>query len=148
MVKTAKTKAFFWGSTASLAMIVFYLIIMFFTMAPSEVWINFVSLWYFILGIIIGFGVQIGLWVYVKNCGTDAHGVIPGASGTMSGVGMVACCAHHLADVMPILGITGATIFLTQYQKPFLIFGLSINLLGIAYMVHILHRHKVIMTSH
>lgn len=139
---TAKTKSLVWGVGASLAMATFYLAIMFLTMTPNEVWFNFTGLWYLIVVIIIGFGVQIGLWIYVKNCGTQAQGAIPGAGGAASGVGMVACCAHHLADVLPVLGISGAAIFLTQYQRPFLILGLSINLLGIAYMLHLLNKHK------
>jgi hypothetical protein len=143
MSNSAKTKVYFWGSIASLTMTAFYLIIMFLTMTPGEVWFNFSELWYLIVGIIIGFGIQIGLWVYVKNCGTDVHGSVVGASGAMSGTAMVACCAHHLADVLPILGLSGAAIFLTQYQRPFLVLGLSINLLGIAYMVHLLQKHKI-----
>lgn len=148
MKNTSKTKAFSSGVVASLAMTVFYLGIMLFTMPPGEVWLNFIGLWYLIVGIIIGFGIQIGLWVYIKNCGSHGHGTMPGASGAMSGTAMVACCVHHLADVLPILGASGAAIFLTQYQRPFLILGLSINILGIAYMVYLLQKHEKMMSSH
>ncbi len=138
-MKTTKTKSIFWGVIASLGMALFYVFIMFLTMPYSEVWYQFVSFWYLIIGIVIGFGIQIGLWVYIKNCGhMDASGGVAGASGAMSGTAMLACCAHHLADVLPILGLSGAAIFLTQYQRPFLVLGLSINLLGIAYMLRIL----------
>ena len=75
------------------------------------------------------------------------NGAVPGASGTMSGTAMVACCAHHLADVLPILGVSGATIFLAQYQKSFLILGVSINLLGIAYMLCLSQKNKKIMSK-
>lgn len=144
MGKTAKTKALFWGIIASLAMTAFYLIIMFLTMTPREVWYNFSEFWYLIAGIIIGFGVQIGLWVFIKNGAVHhRHGAaLPGASGAVSGTAMVACCAHHLADILPILGLSGTAIFLTQYQRPFLVIGLSINLLGIAYMFHILGKQR------
>lgn len=148
MKYTTKYKAFFWGGVASFVMSAFYLGIMFLTMSPREVWFNFTDFWYLIIGIIIGFGIQIGLWVYIKNCGDSGHGTMPGASGAMSGTAMIACCVHHLADVLPILGISGAAIFLTQYQRPFLVLGLSINLLGIAYMVHVWQEHKRMMESH
>lgn len=140
-------KAIFWGVVAMLGMTLFYVVIMLLTMTPNEAWLNFIELWYYIVGIIIGFGIQVGLWVYIKNCGrSSAHGAMPGASGTMSGTAMVACCAHHLTEVLPVLGLTGATIFLTQYQKPFLILGVSINILGIAYMLHILQKHHETMS--
>ncbi len=140
-MKTTKTKSIFWGVIASLGMALFYVVIMFLTMPYSEVWYQFVSFWYLIIGIVIGFGIQVGLWVYIKNCGhMYASGGVAGASGAMSGTAMLACCAHHLADVLPILGLSGAAIFLTQYQRPFLVLGLSINLLGIAYMLRILSK--------
>lgn len=139
-------KAFFWGSVASLAMSVFYLAIMLLTMSPREVWFNFNEFWYLIVGIVIGFGVQIGLWIFVKNGAGHHHGgTLPGTSGAMSGTAMLACCAHHLADVLPILGLSGAALFLVQYQRPFLVIGLSVNLLGIAYMLNLIGKHKKLM---
>ncbi|MGB0757344.1 MAG: hypothetical protein ACPGO5_02715 [Patescibacteria group bacterium] len=145
MKKELRNKALLWGVIAILGMTLFYIVIMLLTMSPSEAWLNFISLWHYIVGIIVGFGIQVGLWVYIKNCGkSSAHGAMPGASGTMSGTAMVACCAHHLTEVLPVFGLTGATIFLTQYQKPFLILGVSINILGIAYMLQILQKHQKI----
>ena len=142
-MKNVLLKSIIWGSIALVAMTGFYLAIMFITMTPNEVWFNFQEFWYLIIGIVIGFGVQIGLWVYIKNCGhMEVNGGMAGASGAMSGTAMVACCAHHLADVLPILGISGAAIFLTQYQRPFLVLGLSINLIGIVYMLRLLSKQK------
>jgi len=131
-----------YGLLSSFGMAAFYAGIMFISMPYREVWLSFFSVWYLIIGIVIGFGIQIGLWVFVKNCMGRHHGAVPGASGAMSGGAMVACCAHHLADVLPVLGLSGAAIFLSQYQKPFLILGLSINFLGVAYMLHIVKKHK------
>jgi len=142
MNKTVKVKVIFWGSIASFTMSAFYLIVMFLTMTPREVWFNFTEFWYLMVGIIIGFGIQIGLWVYVKNYGTDVHNTVPGVGGAMSGTAMVTCCVHHLADVLPVLGISGIAIFLAQYQKPFLVLGVSTNLLGIAYMVHLIQKRQ------
>jgi len=55
-------------------------------------------------------------------------------------VAMVACCAHHVADVLPILGLTAAALFLAEYRIPFMIAGLGMTLLGIAFMLSILYR--------
>ena len=144
MPKSIKTKSFFWGMAASLGMASFYLVVMFLTMKSSYVvWGNFVQFWYLIIGIIIGFGIQIGLWVYIKNYPKhDGAGAVAGATGATSGSAMLACCAHHLADILPILGFVGIASWLTQYQRPILILGLSINMLGIVYMLRVLEKHK------
>jgi len=44
---------------------------------------------------------------------------------------MVACCAHHLADVLPLLGLSAAASFLATYKIPFMLLGLTMNLIGI-----------------
>ncbi len=136
-------KALGWGIMASLAMAAFYLAIMSLTMPPKAVWLNFAAAWHLISGIILGFGIQTGLWVYLKHCTTSqAAGTLAGTSGVMSGTAMVACCAHHVTDVVPLLGLASAASFLTQYQKPFLILGVTMNLLSISYMLHLLWRHQ------
>ncbi len=48
---------------------------------------------------------------------------------------MLACCAHHLSDVLPIIGVSGAAVFLNQYKTPFLALGVVMNVLGIAYLL-------------
>jgi len=148
MTQRSIPKALLWGVIASLAMSLFYLLIMLLTMTPQEVWLNFLASWYLLVIIIIGFGVQVGLWVFLRQKLTRHHAAaMSGASGTMSGTAMVACCAHHLADVLPVLGLSGAAVLLGQYQKPFLILGASINLLGVAYMLRLLRKHKKMMSD-
>jgi hypothetical protein len=53
---------------------------------------------------------------------------------------MVACCLHHVTDVLPVLGLSAAATFLTRYQRPFMLFGLGMNLVGIVFMVIVLYR--------
>jgi len=138
-----KRKSIIWGIFAGFALAVFYLAVMFLTMPTvDEIWDNIRRFWYLIMVLIIGFGVQIGLWAFLKNCGKNhGGGVVSGASGITSGGAMVACCAHHLADILPIIGLTGAAIFLAQYQKPFLILSVAINLFGVAYMLNLYSQH-------
>jgi hypothetical protein len=51
---------------------------------------------------------------------------------------MAACCAHHVTDVLPILGLTAAATFLAQYRTAFMLVGLGITLVGITVMLVIL----------
>ena len=60
----------------------------------------------------------------------------------MSTVAMVACCAHHVTDVLPILGLTAAAAFLAEYHIPFMLIGLGTTLIGIAVMLVILLKER------
>jgi hypothetical protein len=99
-----------------------------------------------VVPIIAGFGVQVALYTILRwrlfvPAGVPVHGgKLMGAGGTTSTVAMVACCAHHVADVLPILGLTVAATFLAQYRIPFMVVGLVTTLLGIVVMSAVLLR--------
>ena len=83
----------------------------------------------FVIPIILGFGVQIGLLTYIKRgqhlrVGARGAGALTGTGGGTSTLAMVACCAHHVTDVLPLAGLSGAAIFLAQYKVPFMVIGL------------------------
>lgn len=90
--------------------------------------------------LIIGFGIQSGLYWLMKkgvrfNFRQSDANVTAGASAAVSGTAMVACCAHHVADLVPILGLSGAALFFTEYQQQFLILGVATNFFGITFML-------------
>ncbi len=94
----------------------------------------------FVVPIILGFGIQVGLFTYLKlglhlTKGTRTAGAVTGTAGGTSTLAMVACCAHHVADVLPLLGLSGAAIFLSQYKIPFMVVGLLSNVVGIGVML-------------
>lgn len=101
-----------------------------------------------VIPIILGFGVQTGLYVTLKkrlftpisNMGIPT--ALTGTTGVTSTLGMVACCAHHVTDVLPILGLTAAATFLAQYRVIFMIVGLGMTLVGITVMSVILFRER------
>lgn len=101
-----------------------------------------------VVPIMLGFGVQMSLYVVLKKrlfapvAHTGACGTLAGASGATSTMAMVACCAHHMTDVLPILGLTAATTFLAEYRITFMLVGLGMTLLGIAVMLLILFRER------
>ena len=101
---------------------------------------------YFVAAIAAGFGTQVGLFVYLREImhrhrlGTSAAVTATGA-GTSS-VAMVACCAHHVADIVPVLGLSGLAIFLNDYRSFFMGLGLGINGVGIALMLRLVWRER------
>jgi hypothetical protein len=103
--------------------------------------------WY-IVPIYISFGIQAALYsilrfrLFIPNTTTGHTGAMMGTSGSTSVTAMVACCLHHVADVLPILGLSAAATFLTRYQRPFMLVGLGLNLIGIIFMLVVLYRER------
>jgi len=99
--------------------------------------------WYLVGPIASGFGLQVGLFVRVRQL-VRRRAAAPtalAASGTgASTAGMLACCAHHVSDVLPLLGLSGATVFLNDYRIPFMVAGLAVNAVGVAVMLRLLRR--------
>ena len=95
-----------------------------------------IDLW-FVLALAAGFGTQVGLFTYLRALHARMAGGEVGmaASTGTSTAAMLACCAHHVSDVLPILGVSGAAVFLGAYQTPLLWVGIVMNLAGIAYPV-------------
>lgn len=129
------------GFLGSLALILFYFGVMGISSGSWSATISqFRELWYWMLPLSIGFGIQIGLYfhlrVLVKNPNSLQHsGKVTATSTGTSAVSMVACCAHHLGDVLPIIGLSGAAVFLTRYQTPLIVLGIVMNGFGIFYML-------------
>jgi len=101
-----------------------------------------------VLPIILGFGVQVALYTVLKKqlfvpvAQTGLSGALTGASGGMSAAAMVACCAHHAVDVLPLVGLTAAATLLAEYRIPFMLLGLGTTITGIVVMLVILWRER------
>ena len=100
-----------------------------------------------VVPIMLGFGTQVGLYTLLKKgLYLPLHGAAGGtttaASGGISTMAMVACCAHRVADVLPFVGLTAAAAFLANWKIPFLIVGLISNLIGIAVMLRVMYQAR------
>ena len=101
-----------------------------------------------VIPIILGFGVQAALYsilklrLFLPVSFKSSTGASIGASGTTSTIAMAACCAHHVTDVLPILGLTVAATFLAKYRLAFMGIGLGMTLLGIGYMLFVIIRER------
>lgn len=85
-----------------------------------------------------GFGTQIGLFAYVRLLRRSMAReslALAGAGTATSSVSMLACCAHHLTDVLPVIGLSGLAIALNDFRTPLMVAGIAVNLAGIAIMV-------------
>ena len=90
-------------------------------------------LWLLIL-LVLGFGVQIGLFTYLKHksivCSVTAM-----AGGGVSAISMILCCSHYLINILPFISLSFAN-FLTRYTFWILMFGIASNIAGIVFMLY------------
>ena len=97
---------------------------------------QFYEFWYFIIALALGFGVQVGLYTYLRNAilerGSD--GKVLAVSGATSTLAMISCCSHYLVNILPVIGVTGIISIIGQYQIEFFWVGLIFNLVGIVYI--------------
>jgi len=85
-----------------------------------------------------GFGTQVGLFAYVRMLRRSMAReslALAGAGTATSSVSMIACCAHHLTDVLPVIGLSGLAIALNDFRTPLMLVGIAVNLAGIAVMI-------------
>ena len=112
--------------------------------AQDWVWVGLVTL---------GFGTQIGLYTHLRLLVSAAKAVgatvTTGAGTTTSTLGMVACCAHHLTDLAPLVALTGvsslsgAIAFFNEWKYAFIALGLIVNAIGIVITVRTLRKTRV-----
>ena len=134
--KFAKPLTYF--AFGSISLLVLYLLLMRLTTGSMEIAVSqfrYYSFW--IIALSIGFGVQLFLFKYLKelhiaSVGTEKMAKVTGTTSTTT---MVACCAHHAVDVLPIVGASALASFLGAYTTELFAIGLVFNLFGIAYML-------------
>ena len=97
---------------------------------------QFVDFWYFIVSLALGFGIQIGLYTYLRGAihGQTASGKVVAVSGTTSTAAMISCCTHYLVNILPALGTAGIVTLVAQYQVELFWVGLIANAAGILYI--------------
>lgn len=143
-----KEKAIAYGIVGAGALVVIFLTIV--TLSNGSFFSalgEFKRIWYWIVLLPGGFGLQLGLFVYLKNVVREhmvAATAEVAASGTISTGSMVACCSHALVNILPILGVSAAAAFLARYQLPLLLLGVFSNLVGLTIMLGLFQRHRLL----
>jgi hypothetical protein len=90
--------------------------------------------WPYLVAIVAGFGLQVALLAELRHR-HEAHRAEHAAAGAGAGAsaaGMVACCAHHVADLLPLAGVSGAATFAVDWRVELMVAGIVVNVAGIA----------------
>lgn len=145
---TKSKKPLIYGIIGALCLLLFYSAIMLLSNSVKLALLQFYDIWYWILILMFGFGTQVGLFVYLRELHKQKMQALASAnasvtgSAAISGTSMVACCAHHLTDLLPILGFSAFAMFLSKYQTVFILVGVFSNIIGMLIMMRMLQKFK------
>ena len=105
----------------------------------------------FVYLIPLAVGIQMGLFRYHRNIttgntsGSEKMGM---AGSATSSLAMVACCLHHVSDLLPAVGFILATSsFLIQYKDAIIIIGLFANVAGSVYITRAILKDRSIIAN-
>lgn len=129
------------GAGAGVLLLLVYLGIITLAQGVEHILDQTSRLWYWIVALVVGFGIQAGLFSFIRQSFRQRQAAATAsvaASGGVSAGSMVACCAHHLGDVLPLLGLSGLAAFLANYQLFFIVAGVLSNAVGITIMLEII----------
>lgn len=111
----------------------------------------FLSNGIFVYIIPLAVGVQMGLFRYHRNLtsgnvsGSEKVGM---AGSATSSFAMLACCLHHVSDLLPAVGfILATTSFLIEYKDTIIIIGLLTNVAGSAYIARAILKDRTIIAE-
>lgn len=110
----------------------------------------FLSPW--MVPLVLGFGIQVAIFVYMRGyadlvkSGIINKGSVITSAGISTG-SMIACCLHHAAEVLPILGISALAVLLSRFQTFLLGVGIVSNVIGILFLLHSINKHGLYLQN-
>ncbi len=96
------------------------------------------------------FGTQVGLYAHLKARIAQRMTAIRAATGTgggISGTAVVACCAHLIPTLLPIVGVSAFATAITALRTPLLVAAILSNLAGLYLVVRALARARGMGTT-
>ncbi len=132
------------GAVGGIALLGWYLGLIALAQGPAHALEQFESDAPFVLAVTLGFGTQIALFLELRRmaAGQWRGAAVTAASTGTSTAAMLACCAHHFADVLPLVGVSVAAVFIDKFKLPLLVLGLAMNALGVAVLWRELSRAR------
>lgn len=134
------------GCIGGVGLIGIYFLVLSIANSPSYALSQFITMRYYFILLSLGFGIQLSLYAHVKRFKhdhTSGQTISVAASGGMSSASMIACCLHHLADFMPLLGLSAAALFFTNFQITFIVIGICSNAAGIMIMLQTIQENQI-----
>jgi P-type Cu+ transporter len=124
------------GLSAAIILLAVYFLILSLVSGSGFAAEQFKEFRYFVVSLAAGFGIQFGLYSYLRLSIHEKNiskGMIV-TTGTTSTIAMISCCAHYLVNILPVLGATGLVTLVAQYQVKLFWVGILFNIIGIIYI--------------
>ena len=106
----------------------------------------------FVYLIPLAVGLQMGLFRYHRNL-TSGKNIIGSekiglAGSATSSVAMIACCLHHVSDLLPAVSfLLASSSFLIDYKNYIIVMGLLANVAGSAYIAWAIYKDRAIIAK-
>lgn len=132
-----------WGVAAVLAMASVYVGVLVLASGADHLRTQWSSYWWLLLPLWLMSGAQVSMLSHLHRRQRRGIGgtALSAGSGT---VGMLACCAHHAAELLPIIGIAGVASALVAWQERILVATLLISVVTTASMLRQWHSFSVV----
>ncbi len=149
-IKSILKNPFVFGATAGILVILFNIIVA--SLAEGSIGKGcrvFLTNGIFVYLIPVAVGIQMGLFRYHRNL-ISGHGISGSekmgmAGSATSSLTMVACCLHHVSDLLPAVGFVLATSsFLIEYKDAIITIGLLANIAGSIYIARAIVKDRSI----
>ena len=138
---TLVSRSVFVGVIASAAIFGFSFGVTSIVSGANFAWRQFAELWYWMALLIVGFGIEVGLFAYLRARQKHPSAGMVAGGGAGSTAAMIACCAHRLVDFLPIFGMTLLAAALVKYQVYLLAASAVFNLVGIIYLISLIKKY-------
>ncbi len=150
-IKTLLKNPFIFGAAIGILVVIFNISIA--SLAEGSLksgYSAFLSNGIFVYLIPLAVGVQMGLFRHHRNmtaekklCGSEKVGITGSVTSSLT---MLACCLHHVSDLLPTVGFILATSsFLIQYRDTIIIIGLLANVAGSAYIARAILKDRAVL---
>jgi hypothetical protein len=130
------------GITSGAALLLVYTLIMTLVASFATAIQQFQQQFELMTLLIVGFSIQMGLFFYIRQL-VRLSAKTTAANSGISTTAMLACCAHHLTDILPFIGITLLATIFTRFQKLTVIVGILSNIVAIVVMLKTIQEHKI-----
>src|SRR3989344_3702553 len=120
-------------SIALLVVIGINFLILYFLNFPQMAILQLKKYFLLLILLVLGFGLQIGLYTYLKH--KEAVCTITSmAGGGISSISMILCCSHYIVNFLPFISLGFANL-IVRYTFWILLFGVLKNIFGIWFML-------------
>jgi protein-S-isoprenylcysteine O-methyltransferase Ste14 len=119
---------------SAISLLIIYMVVLSIGHSLTHATLEILKWWPLLIIQLTGLGLQTSMYLFMRDRQSLSHSIRSASSLTVSGgissSTMVACCLHHVTDILPIIGFSAITLLLSSYQYVFMSIGALSNIIG------------------